>query len=77
MKSPFPGMDPYIEAQESWPDFHHKLIGDLDRAISADLPDGYRCRIDERSYVVLAGVDGKEDPAMMPDVGILGPRGRE
>jgi hypothetical protein len=22
MKSPFPGVDPYIESQHYWPDFH-------------------------------------------------------
>lgn len=26
MKSPFPGMDPYIEACNVWRDFHHHLI---------------------------------------------------
>ena len=73
MRSPFPGMDPYIEAQESWPDFHHKLIADLDRAISALLPDGYRCRMDERAYIVLAGIDEKDESEMLPDIGIVGP----
>ena len=66
-RSPFPGMDPYIEAQESWPHFHESLIGDLCRAISASLPDGYRCRINERSYVVLAGIDEKDISAALPD----------
>src|SRR5438105_397599 len=26
MPSPFPGVDPYLEAQESWEDFHAKFI---------------------------------------------------
>lgn len=26
MKSPFPGMDPYIEACSLWGDFHNRLI---------------------------------------------------
>ena len=30
MKSPFPGMDPYIEAHgHLWEDFHHHLIEDI------------------------------------------------
>ena len=27
MPSPFPGMDPYIETPELWPDFHSDLAG--------------------------------------------------
>jgi hypothetical protein len=29
MPSPFPGMDPYLEAPELWPDVHHRLISDF------------------------------------------------
>ena len=29
MKSPFPGMDPYIEACGLWGDFHHELISEI------------------------------------------------
>ena len=28
MKSPFPGMDPYIESCGLWEDFHYGLVGD-------------------------------------------------
>ena len=30
MTSPFPGMDPYIEDHGLWPDFHSKLIGEIE-----------------------------------------------
>ncbi|HPM84774.1 MAG TPA: DUF4058 family protein [Candidatus Anammoximicrobium sp.] len=30
MRSPFPGMAPYIEACGLWGDFHDKLIGELE-----------------------------------------------
>lgn len=26
MSCPFPGMDPYLEAQGVWPDFHARVI---------------------------------------------------
>ncbi|WP_264308845.1 DUF4058 family protein [Nodosilinea nodulosa] len=26
MPSPLPGMDPYLEHPQSWPNFHHRLI---------------------------------------------------
>ena len=29
MPSPFPGMDPYLEAPDIWPDFHHGLAGEI------------------------------------------------
>lgn len=38
MPSPFPGMDPYIEACGLWGDFHDRLIGELERALAAALP---------------------------------------
>ena len=39
MKSPFPGMDPYIEGQR-WPDFHHELLSSIRaRLVPKVLPD--------------------------------------
>jgi hypothetical protein len=60
--SPFPGMDPYIEAR-GWGDFHHKLIGEIERILSAQVPEKYLVRVEERSYVTPAGEEGKEEPA--------------
>jgi hypothetical protein len=52
-------MDPYIEAR-GWGDFHHKLIGEIERVLSAAVPKKYLVRIKERSYVALIGSEGKE-----------------
>jgi Protein of unknown function (DUF4058) len=54
MKSPFPGMDPFIEAGDYWGDFHDKLIGEIERDISARIPDRYVVRLAKRSYIELA-----------------------
>ncbi len=70
MKSPFPGMDPYIEDAGLWPDFHSKLIGEIERALAAVLPERYFVQTGERAYVVLAGTDEKETKPIYPDVGI-------
>jgi hypothetical protein len=51
MRSPFPGMDPYIEACKLWGDFHHNLIGDIQRTLNETLPDRYIVRAGERSYI--------------------------
>jgi hypothetical protein len=31
MPSPFPGMDPYLEAPDIWPDFHNALGAETPR----------------------------------------------
>jgi hypothetical protein len=32
MPSPFPGMDPYLEAPAGWQEFHHIFIAGIDEA---------------------------------------------
>jgi hypothetical protein len=68
MKSPFPGMDPYIEAHGLWGDFHYDLISEIKRALAVVLPERYFVRIGERSYIVLAYEKGKADHLPIPDV---------
>lgn len=57
MQSPFPGMDPYIESGSMWEDFHQKLIGEIETALAASVPERYVVRLGERTYVVLATAD--------------------
>ena len=69
MKSPFPGMDPFIEATAGlWGDFHDKVIGDLERELSARVPEGYAVRLGTRSYVIVEEAPGKFQ--MLPDLSI-------
>ncbi len=70
MTSPFPGMDPYIEDRGLWPDFHDDLIGEIKRAIAADLPSRYFVQTGERSYIVLANEHGKDQKHFVPDIGL-------
>ncbi len=51
MKSPFPGMDPFIEAQGLWGDFHDNFIIDVQRAIQRQLPPQYVARVNDRTYM--------------------------
>jgi hypothetical protein len=76
MKSPFPGMDPYVEDRGLWADFHSKLLGEIERTLAAALPERYFIQSGERAYVVLAGTDQKETKSIYPDVGIETPAGR-
>ena len=70
MSSPFPGMDPYIEASGLWGDFHDKLIGEIERTLAGLLPPQYVARISERMYIEC--IDPREDEAsgstFQPDV---------
>ncbi len=44
MRSPFPGMDPYIEACGLWEDFHEALIAQIRDALAQSVPDHYVVR---------------------------------
>src|SRR5208283_3932429 len=70
MKSPFPGMDPYLE--QFWPDLHARLILYACDQIEEQLPGNLIARVEER--VVL---ETEEDPhAVIPDVKITERPGR-
>jgi hypothetical protein len=77
MKSPFPGMDPYIEACGLWEGFHNHLIEGVYRAIATVLPRGYIVDTAVRSYVVLMETEGKTDRLAKADVTITQPAGRK
>jgi Protein of unknown function (DUF4058) len=66
MAGPFPGMDPYLEWQASWRDFHNRLIAEIGNELGARLPDNYVARLDERIEVANPG---EEPPrSFLPDV---------
>ncbi len=77
MRSPFPGMDPYIESFGLWEDFHSKLIGEMERSLSSLVPDRYVVRTGERAYVAIGGPGGEEGHEFLPDVVLASARGPE
>jgi hypothetical protein len=66
-KSPFPGMDPYVESPRHWQDFHHRFIDDLSDAISERLPENYVARI-EQDVLMVAHDDEELDKLVGPDL---------
>ena len=52
MASPFPGMNPYLEHPEMWPEVHHMLISILAETLTPQLLPKYRAAIDKRVYYV-------------------------
>jgi hypothetical protein len=51
MPSPFPGIDPYLEAQGRWPGFHNVLIAYCSEVLNRELPESYVAQTDERITV--------------------------
>ncbi len=66
MKSPFPGMDPYLE--QHWRDVHHALITYARDQLRPTLPRDLRPRIKERVFVES---DEGEPHEIYPDVHVV------
>ena len=66
MKSPFPGMDPYLENSELWPAVHNRLIVAIADELVEHLSEKYRVEIEKRTYF------GDEDGVLVgiPDVAV-------
>src|SRR5262245_20716484 len=69
MSSPFPGIDPYLESQNLWPDFHHDFITALRRAMNAQIASPYVARIDERMNLVELSKDAVK--TVFPHVAVV------
>src|ERR1700730_7432369 len=67
MPSPFPGMDPYLEAH--WRDVHASLIIYARDALQSVLPGSLRARVEER--VLLETPKGLGDHPLFPDVRVV------
>ncbi len=76
MPSPFPGMDPFIESQGYWEDFHSALLGDCRRALTAVLPRNYGAFIEQR--ISLVDLSDEPPQSRRRDIAVLrddqGPR---
>src|SRR5260370_22218806 len=77
MKSPFPGMDPYIEACGLWGDFHSHLIEKISEKLADLAPEHYLVRTGERSYVVLVKQEDKSRHPFLPDVSVTTKRRKQ
>ena len=72
MPSPFPGMDPYLEEPDIWPDVHLMFLASIRAELSPRLPKEYVARVDR--YVWLEEPDGDSfTRAGKPDVFVTGP----
>jgi hypothetical protein len=65
MPSPFPGMDPWLEDEEFFPDLHHTLMVYMREALNAVLPPGYVAKTAELVWV-------DDELRREPDVSVFG-----
>jgi hypothetical protein len=65
MKSPFPGMDPYLESK--WPEVHASLIVYARNQLNQQLPDDLQANIEENLAV---RVEDDDSHSIRPDVNV-------
>lgn len=53
IRSPFPGMDPYLESPQLWPDVHNRLIAMMANTLTPQVRPGYYVAIEERVYLTI------------------------
>src|SRR5262245_34226870 len=56
MSSPFPGMDPYLEAPEIWRGFHHSLADEIIAQLNARLSPRYYADVEVRTVLEKVGM---------------------
>lgn len=68
MPSPFPGMDPYLESPDLWPDFHNNLAPEIQGHLNAQITPKYVAGLVPRlSYDV---IEIGRTRTVLPDVGV-------
>ena len=70
MPSPFPGMDPYIESQRNWSDFHADLATEIRALLNTQiLPAYYATAVTYVAYDIIE-IARSEPRSIYPDVGL-------
>jgi|SRR4051794_18494142 len=65
MPSPFPGMDPYLESPDWFPDLHDSLITFIKGAVQQRLPEFYYAQSSQRDWLECS------QPYVEPDVEVV------
>lgn len=69
MRSPFPGMDPYLEHPSLWPDVHNSLIAAIRDDLASRLAPRYYVGLERRAYLLKPDdivFIGRPDIALIP-----------
>jgi hypothetical protein len=60
MPSPFPGMNPYLEQEDAWHDFHERFMPAAAAMLEPQVGDDYIVKIDENVYIHEVDADRPE-----------------
>jgi hypothetical protein len=66
MRSPFPGMDPYLEAPAGWAGVHSRLINAISEDLADRLMPAFLVTIEERVYLIDPDEDARRP--LVPDL---------
>ncbi|MEA3341540.1 MAG: DUF4058 family protein [Chloroflexota bacterium] len=73
-QSPFPGMDPYLEAPDLWPDVHTRLMNIFAEQLAPLLAPKYVAELDTQIVIDQVAGNGRSGPrAVLPDVTVTQP----
>lgn len=67
MPSPFPGMNPYLEQEAVWQDFHQSFIPAVREAIAPQVGGKYFIKLEEYVFIHELGAEARK-PIARPDV---------
>jgi hypothetical protein len=70
MPSPFPGMDPYLEAPGIWPDVHERLAHEISTHLNQELPAPYYAKLEVRLETGIID-EGEGRHRIVPDVAVV------
>jgi hypothetical protein len=73
MPSPFPGMDPYLEAPDIWPDFSHSLVVGISRTLNRSLPRSYYSQTTFLSEINSVEIRDASKHELVPVIVIVSP----
>src|SRR6266481_2634976 len=76
MPSPFPGMNPYLEQEDAWHDFHERFIPAAAEEIGRQVRPAYIVKIDQNVYVHELP-EGDRRLLGRPDVYLIAGSGKE
>ena len=72
MPSPFPGMNPYLEQDDAWEDFHHNFIVRAQEVLASQVGANYLVKVEVRLYLHELAVEERRYFGQA-DVGVSGP----
>jgi len=74
MRSPFPGMDPYLEHPALWPDVHNRLIASIADALAPLVAPRYYVGLEQRAYLLQPDdmvFVGRPDVSVVPSPAVV------